>query len=124
MYFDKGYMLDWIYKRLKALDINSAEIDIFKEAATPLDFIIEPIKGYFNDLKDHIEEGLFQNGFDRDFINQGYFKIHISELGENFGKVSIQCFLISKENRVFAGKKYNEHTYPIAESFFERILEK
>jgi len=124
MYFDKGYMMDWISKSLKELNVDSAEIDLFTESSRPADFITKPIKVYFNDLRNHIEKRLVQNGFESDYINQGVFKVHISELDQAFGTVSIQCLLTTKENRAVTGKVYSEKTYPIAESFFERIMKK
>lgn len=122
MYYDKGYMMDWIWKSLKELKINTAEINLYTECSEPPDFITKPIKAYFNKLRNHIEKRLVQNGFDRNFINQGVFKIHISEIDKAFGSVSIQCILSTQENRTITGKVYSEKTYPIADSFFERIM--
>jgi hypothetical protein len=124
MYYDKGYMMDWISKSINELSIDSAEIDLFKESSRPTDFITNPIKVYFKELRNHIEKRLVQNGFESDYINQGVFKIHISELDQAFGNVSIQCLLTTKENRTLTGKVYSEKTYPIADSFFERIMKK
>ncbi len=124
MYFDKGYMMDWISKSLKELNIDFAEIDLFTESSRPNDFITKPIKVYFKELRSHIKKRLVQNGFESDYINQGVFKIHISEFDQAFGNVSIQCLLTTKENRMLTGKVYSEKTYPIADSFLERIMKK
>ena len=124
MYYDKGYMMDWIWKSLKELSIDYAEINLFTESSKPTDFITKPIKVYFNELRNHIEKRLVQNGFESDYISQGVLKIHISQLDQAFGSVSIQCLLTTKENRTIRGKVYSEKTYPIAESYFERIMKK
>lgn len=124
MYFDKGYMMDWIWKSLKDLKIDSTEIDLFTESSKPTNFISKPIKVYIKDLRSLIEKKLVQSGFEKEYINQGIFKIHISEFDKTFGSVSIQCVLTTKENRELKGKVYSEKTYPIADSFFDRIMKR
>ena len=123
-YYDKGYMMDWIAKRLMELKINSVELDLYSESSTPINFISNPIKYYFKELRKHITKTLVSNGFDDKYISQGIFKIHISNIDHAFGKVSIQCILTNIDNHKFVGKVYSEKTYPIAESLFEKIIKK
>ena len=111
-------MMDWIWKSLKELDISSAEINLFTELSEPTQFISNPIKVYFKELRTLIERRLVEKGFEKEYITEGIFKIDVSQFDRAFGKVSIQCILTTRENRTLAGKVYSESTYPIAEFIF------
>jgi hypothetical protein len=124
MFYSKGYMPDWIAKRLKELNVNSAELDIFKHSSSPQAFITKPMSVYFDDLKNQIEVRLLNSGFETNYINQARFKIHVSKIDKAFGEISIQCVLIGLDNRSFRSKIYNESFYPIPESLLRRIIKK
>jgi hypothetical protein len=122
MYFDKGHMMDWIWKSLQELEIDSSDINFFKESSEPPDFLPPQIKAYFKELREHIEKGLIQNGFERDFIIDGVFQIQASPIDQSFGKISIQCFLTTGDFKILKGKVHTEKVSPISNSLFERIL--
>ena len=122
MYYDKGYMPDWINKRLKELNISNAEIDILNGTSVPSEFIIEPIIYYFPKLRDHMQRRLIQFGFESNYITQGIFKINITNMDAAFSSISIQCILTTKEGRNIIGKNYRERTYPIADSFLNKLI--
>jgi len=122
MYYDKGYMADWIWKKMNELKITTAEIDLFNETTNPTELKTKPIVAYLYELRELIKKQLIIKKFDSDYLNKGSFKISIDKLGEPYGIVTIQCVLENKENRQFHGKTYQERTYPIADSFFEKII--
>ena len=123
-YYDKGYMPDWINKRLKELNLNEVVIDLYTGTSTPPDFVTEQISVFFPDLKRHLENRLVQFGFDPDFIAQGIFNVHTSNTDVVFGSISIQCILTTRDGRILESKIYKEKTYPIADSFFTRLFKK
>lgn len=124
MYYDKGYMADWIWKKMNELKISEAEIDLFNETTNPTELKTKPIIAYLFELRELIQKQLKIKNFESDYFRKGSLKITIDKIGEPFGIVSIQCILVNIDNRQFVGNVYQERTYPIADSLFEKIIGK
>ena len=122
IHYDKGYMPDWLWKKMNELGIEEAEIDLFKETISPIELKSKPVIYYLPELRKLIKKQLITKGFKEDYINYGIFKISIHNMGNPYGVVTIQCVLKSTDNKNFYGKIYKQRTYPIADSFFDKII--
>ena len=124
MYYNKGYMACWIWKRAAEKGIVELEIDIINETTNPAEMKSKAIVAYLDQLRETISQTLLSNDFDSDFITKAKFKIWISKQDAALNQISCQGIVEDVEGRIYEGKVYREKAYPITDSLFEKIFKK
>jgi hypothetical protein len=107
-YFEKGYMVNWIWNSATEKGITELTIDIIHETIKPNSLRIEPILTYLPNLKEMIEKNVKSEGLPIDFITQGKFYIKIFEK-EN--RLRCRSIIKDSEGKNYYGKEFLEYPY-------------
>jgi hypothetical protein len=107
-YYEKGYMVDWIWNAAIENNITELTIDILNETVEPKVIQIKPIIVHLPTLKETIEKTLKNENFELNFIKDGKLYIKIFEKENRLRCVAI---LTDQENKKYIGNEYFEHPY-------------
>ncbi|HMV09525.1 MAG TPA: hypothetical protein PK325_09825 [Cyclobacteriaceae bacterium] len=111
MYFDGGYMADWIWNSAENCGATEVKIDILNKRIEPADMEIRPLIYNLSRLEDTIRVTLIKNGFDHDFIKEAYFNIYIPQKLKHMRLVRCITTLKDQSGHEYKGKIYSEHAY-------------
>lgn len=111
LYWNGGYMADWIWNASIEKGITEIEIDILNKSVIPISLNIKQITTYLDRLKSTIDKELIINGFQSDFIVSAKMDIHVSSIFQLQKLLTCTATLIDKDQRIYKSKTHTEKSY-------------
>jgi hypothetical protein len=107
MFWEKGYMIDWIVNAANELNINRIWIDIMNNKIFPKELAVNPILCQLKKLVIIINKTVHYADLPDDYIKQAYFEIDIIDY--NFLKC--KSTVIAKNCKMYYSQDYLEQSH-------------